>query len=589
MANFIAIVDRNESRRQRFLHEVAPLIAPVEKLRVERADLDDFGAVWAIREGVPVSSTISADATAIVWGDAIPGPGPERLSAAGLLMKWAETNPRPFACFDGFYAALRYDAKCGIVAGVDLLGLFPLYYASTADALVIASSPELFQRHPLFPATMDAAGLVGLLMTNGILGGRSLLKGVRRLQPGHVLEWRPDGHALETRQYSIPVPETDTAASFADDVEQLDSVFSAAMYRHMPADEPAAMLLSGGRDSRQIAGYLREQGSSILALTLGNRSDYEMVCAVSVGRALGSDHHVVPLDDSRFPAAAELQAKWEHLCSGFSNVHMWEAIQPLSGFPPHFVSGYMLDMRDLEPMPDRFEETMRTDKHRGMPASTLQRLLRREVFDGLPVQIEREMKSVYEAGCSLESQRATRFFLAHDWRGHAGAVPWKLTFGSWPVLPVLDRALLETLFVLPQASIANRRAQDEILRRRFPDLARLPLDRNTYDTTPLLPSAADRLRQRLNNVLDHARYRMPPRLERRYYHRIYDINGPGWRAVRRRAEPFRELLADIVDMKVMRELLPAPEETVVVTNKIRESFGTKQLIGLMLWSGRNIA
>jgi asparagine synthase (glutamine-hydrolysing) len=257
--------------------------------------------------------------------------------------------------------------------------------------------------------------------------------------------------------------------------------------------------------------------------------------------------------------------------------------------PSHVLSGYMRDMREIEPMPTDFDELLGGARHRGFPVDTLRRLLKRDLFDGLIAKLEQRLREVYAESCELERQRPTRFFLAHDWRSHAGGVPWKLSFGSWPVLPILDRKLLEVLFALPDESLFNRRAEEEIIRRRFPDLARLPVDRNNYDRLPLLPSPAQRVTHRLGVALDPIRRRIPRSVERRYFHRIYDINNPGWSAVRRTAEPYRDRLADIVEMDVLGELVPAPETQIAIEHKVRDGVMTKQLVGLMLWSANYLS
>src|SRR5256885_1776663 len=142
---------------------------------------------------------------------------------------------------------------------------------------------------------------------------------------------------------------------------------------------------------------------------------------------------------------------------------------------------------------------------------------------------------------------------------HSGLGSWRLCFGAWPVLPVQDRVVLETAGGMPAATLDRRRAEDEVLRRRFPDLARLPLDRNSSNLEPLIPSAWWRVRRGVRDrvaavVRLAGRASARPgarRVERRRYVRVYDLNGPGWRAVRRQAEPYRERLAGVAGPPVV--------------------------------------
>lgn len=585
MANFIAVVDGDVERRQRFLKRVWAEISPVDSLRIDAVEAGEFASVWAAQDRAPISSTCSSGSAAVIWGDAIPGPGPERLHAAELLRAWDPAESAPPPPYNGFYAALRYDERQGLTLGADLLGFFPVYYAASAGTLVLGTSPELFRHHPCFPARLGAEGLAGILLTHGLLEGRTLVRGVYRLRPGHVLTWRPGADPVEVLQYSVPDSPRVNGGSFASDVDQLDSALAAAIRRHVSPDGTYGLLLSGGRDSRLLAGYLRDRSDRLHALTLGSATDYEMMCAKAVGRVLGCAHLMTDLDETQLPAAAELQAKWEHLGSGFSTIRMWGAIAPLRELPQHFVSGYNLESRGREAIPFAFDELVSSGKIHGIQAATLRRLLRPDVFYGVVDRVEQRLRALYEADSAIGPWR---FFLAHDWRFHAGGIPWRLSFGSWPILPILDREVIEVIATLPASTLANRRAQDEILRRRFPDLARLPLDRNSHDTLPLLPSAGRRIRHRIGRALEPIRWHIPRRRERRYYHRMYDINSVGWRAVRRLAEPHRERLADIVSMAALAELVPPPDTHIAVENKIRDSYGTKQLLGLMLWSASHL-
>ena len=69
----------------------------------------------------------------------------------------------------------------------------------------------------------------------------------------------------------------------------------------------AVVLLSGGLDSMVAAGIAREQGFSILALTVdyGQRHRIELQAAASVARHVDAEQHVVlPLDLARFGGSA---------------------------------------------------------------------------------------------------------------------------------------------------------------------------------------------------------------------------------------------------------------------------------------------
>ena len=147
--------------------------------------------------------------------------------------------------------------------------------------------------------------------------------------------------------------------------------------------------------------------------------------------------------------------------------------------------------------------------------------------------------------------------------------------------------MLSVVGGLPAGVLAERRTEDEIIRKRFPTLAELPLDRNGPNTTPLSPRLRSQLQAGLRKrVAPVTRWlRRPAGPERRYYYRIYDFNSPAWRTARRQAEPHREKLHALFDRKVLDELLPPPEADAHLPHGIADASSRKLLVGLCLWAG----
>jgi asparagine synthase (glutamine-hydrolysing) len=598
VANFLAVVDPDTDRRGSFIERARARLAPIEGLRLGSAQRGDLAFTWAAGERAPLDYATEGDAAAFVVGDAWDGPTPTRLAARSLLAGWplaADSSP---AAFDGFHAALRFDPRAGLTAGADVLGLFPIYHASRGGVLVLGSSPELFELHPLFPSECDLEGLVGLLLAHAVVDGKTLFRHVRLLAPGHVLEWK-DGVARERLSYRITSREGLGRLSFAEQLDLLDEAHAQALDRQVPMDSLPGMLLSGGLDTRLLSGYLTDaraprtaaRGSSpIPALTFGRASDYEVRCARALATRLGMRHRVVDLSVQDLSKQADLQLRWQNLAAGFSNVHTWSFIEPLSQMPTRFVTGYLAS--PIGPAAQRgadFDALMASPEHRGFTTPQLERLLLPRLHS-LVHERHEWMRRAYLESSDRPHERSWRFDLVHRLRAHPGGAVWRFSFASWPVLPILDRALLDLFASVPLSTLADRRAQEELVRTRFPALARLPLDRFGHDTLPLAPSRA---RGALNPWIVRARHwrarareRMGAGLEseRRYYPRIFDIRGTGWQRLREAAEPHRDRLSGIFDMEELRRWLPPPSVEMKLIPAVRESYRPKLLIGLMLWA-----
>lgn len=596
MSNFLVIVDPDSPRRHAFIRHAEPRLALVDGLALSRLELGDFSAVWAASPGAPIGRHAVVESAAVVWGRALDPEGP--VTGECVANRWTDATARQPSPFDGYFAAAAFHRDRGLVVGADLLGLFPVYYAASNEVCIASATPEALRFHPLFPPKVDLGGLVGLLIVRAPLHGGTLLQGITRLSASHALVWRPGAPPKEVRQYRIPVTEKADRRTFADHVAALDAALGTAVKRHVPPVSARGILLSGGRDSRMWAGYLAEDDLPLHALTLGERGDFEVECAAPVASTLGIAHDLSSVDDAEYPWMADVQANHEHLVGGFGNVYMWGLKEPLRRLPPTVVTGYLTDSiiagKSVTPGLHDFDVVLPRLVQRALSPEQLTRLLRPDIFGSAIEDTMQRLRAAWNEAAPPELQRPWQFQIAHSERCHVGAIPWRLAFASWPVMPVLDRGVLDTVGAIPASSLANRRAQDEILRKRFPRLARLPhVAANGDVVDPLLPPLGTRL-SRVATRITRGRWRpthaqpVAGDRDRRFNYRMYDFNSPGWRAIRRRAEPDRERLAGLFDMDELRAFVPPPEATLELAHPIFDSVGRKLIVGLMLWAREHL-
>ena len=287
MSNFLVVVDPDMSRRAGLIRDVGSMIAPVSGLKTDTHSVGDFAAICAVGPRAPVNWVAGPIAAGILFGEAISTCGPERLSVEELIALRLDPKGNAQSPLDGYYAAIVYRPGASVLAEADLLGLFPLYYWASNDVLLVGSSPELFRYHPGFRMKLSLAGLVGVLLTNGLVDGQTLLSGVRRLAAGHRLEWAPGASPHETPQFQIPVSARYSDLSFEAQVHLLGATLEDAVARHAPSGRRYGLLLSGGLDSRMLGGFLKEKNADVDTLTLGVAGDIEMQIATRVARTLG--------------------------------------------------------------------------------------------------------------------------------------------------------------------------------------------------------------------------------------------------------------------------------------------------------------
>ncbi|MGB7443737.1 MAG: asparagine synthase-related protein [Coleofasciculaceae cyanobacterium] len=601
MANFIIVVDPDPERRSHFTKTIEPLLPPIKGLVTNSCTTGAFQASWATYPGAPISSVASSVGAAVVWGEAIKPGESTRIDAKTLQQIWQESPHSGLPAYDGYYAAVAYHPHFGLTVAVDILGIFPLYYYTQGEVALVASSPELFRYHPLFSARFNPVGLVGILLTNGMVNGQTLWQGVKRLDVGHSLLWQPEKLAQELPQpqnCSIVKDNIYYSLSFSEQLEVLEQALEQSMIRHAQEARTHTILLSGGLDSRLIAGFLQRQGVDTVALTLGKRTDLEMSCAIPVAHTLGLPHHKVNIPLQEYPNYANLLVKWEQLANGGNCIMGWGIPSNLSELPSHVVAGFLLDRviggkstysLNLESLSFQtfFDQCLNPW---GLRPQILDKLLKPDTFADLVSDIVTQTSQVYHNYSEEEIKRTWWFELRHRQRFHVGSAAWQLSFGAWPVLPVLDQQLLATAAALPSQTLDKRLAQETLVCDRFPQLAELPLDRNNFNVEPLVPSGQRQKLARLFRLQQKwRRWQQRQGYERRYYYRTFDINNSGWQAVRHQAEPYREKVQHLFCREVLDELLPPPDQPIThLEDAIIEASGIKALLGFLLWSGEHL-
>ena len=595
MANFILTFDPDAGRRAQFMRMAQERVAPFEGLRQDAAACGSLRVAWAAGSRAPISSASQPDRLAVLWGEAIPGPGPERLDAAALADAWSpDRTGIPPPC-SGFHAGLLTDGSRRVRLGADLLGLFPIYYWHQGPVLLACSSPELFRHHPLFRLQVSPEGLAGILLGCGLIGGQALLAGVRRLAAGHLLEFSPDSGPSEVEQYRLPGPDPAFDLSISALLDELTAVLDRSISRCAPSGEPMAHLLSGGLDSRLLGGFLRRAGVRTLAITRGQPGDVEMVCARAVADALGFEHRACPELSGDPVRVMQDDSRWMHLANGPFSASDDASLGHAGPLPDRIMSGYNLDILMPElilsrPSGDAWDAYFRhwfsaRMEPWGFPEAVVAELLGdpalvRRVLDGLVGEFRSAGPTPARALSAMNARYGGRF--------RVGSIPWRLSFDTWPSFPALDREWLDTVARMPILAAGERHLEKELLRREFPALAALPLDRNSYDTTPLQPRLRYLLTHWLRSRLGLVRGSgAPRRQEQRYYFRVSAFDGPEWQAVRAAAEPLQAKVVGILQPEALARYLRPHGLPETAEARLKGASGAKILLVFLLWAAEH--
>ena len=205
------------------------------------------------------------------------------------------------ACFERmrgmFGVALWSEARRRLVLARDRMGMKPLYYYRGGDDLYFGSELKAILEHAHIPRRLDERGLDRFLSVNYVPGDRTLIEGIRKVPPGHLLEWSGGKCRLE-RWWELP-REGARHCSLGAAKEELDGLLRESVREHLVSDVPLGVWASGGVDSSTILHYAAEATESRLktfSISFRGRSFDESPYFREVAEAYGTDHHEFDLN-----------------------------------------------------------------------------------------------------------------------------------------------------------------------------------------------------------------------------------------------------------------------------------------------------
>ncbi|NVJ91901.1 MAG: asparagine synthase (glutamine-hydrolyzing) [Methylocystaceae bacterium] len=178
----------------------------------------------------------------------------------------------------------------------DRLGIKPLYWCKTKNSLLFGSELKALYIHPDCPKEINRGAIAAYLRHNCIPAPHTIMTGIQKLMPGHILTCNGDGQQTleafwslqDVVKNSIPFDGTE-----ADAVDQLEILLKDAVKRRMVSDVPLGTFLSGGIDSSTVAALMQAQSQNkVKTFSIGFEEEgyNEAKHAAAVAQHLGTDH-----------------------------------------------------------------------------------------------------------------------------------------------------------------------------------------------------------------------------------------------------------------------------------------------------------
>jgi len=214
-----------------------------------------------------------------------------------VLHAFLEWDTACFARMRGmFAAALWTESQKRLIVARDRMGIKPLYYHRRSDDVYFGSELKAILEHPEVPRELDLSALDCYLSVNYVPGTRTLIKGIRKLEPGHFLEWQHGRFRIES--WLAPAERYDVR-SMDEAKERLDYLLNDSVREHMVSDVPLGVWASGGLDSSTVLHYAATHSTMPLktfSVSFQGRSFDESQYFRQIANVYGTDHHEFDLN-----------------------------------------------------------------------------------------------------------------------------------------------------------------------------------------------------------------------------------------------------------------------------------------------------
>lgn len=189
---------------------------------------------------------------------------------------------------NGIFAFAIHDARPqGRPAGVDRGALFlardhmgvkPLYYAEVQEGFLFGSEIKALLRHGGLSRSIDPLALHQMLAYLWTPAPRTMLAGVRKLEPGAALVVHDGRVRKHWSYYSVPYDGHTDSRSMNEQSAELAERVATAVKRQLVADVPVGAFLSGGLDSSAVVAMMRRAlpDQRITCFSIGFADDRDM-------------------------------------------------------------------------------------------------------------------------------------------------------------------------------------------------------------------------------------------------------------------------------------------------------------------------
>lgn len=266
-------------------------------------------------------------------------------SDAELILHLYETQGEQFInALEGVFVLAVWDAgKGSLLVANDRFGLLPTYYACYDGQLVFAPQMQAILADPAFDGKLDMTALAQFMRFQRLLGDRTFFEKLHLLPYGSLLTFsiaKGDIHVAHYWDFD-KIPAWQAGTNFDDAVVEAGRLLRRSVETRVKGSQHLGVYLSGGLDSRTLAGFASQVCPSIVTLTYGVPNCRDVYYAGRIARRLKTRHHFFPLADGKWLRChLDTHLKITEGFTTWTHSHAAVTLEPARGLMEINLTGY---------------------------------------------------------------------------------------------------------------------------------------------------------------------------------------------------------------------------------------------------------
>lgn len=184
----------------------------------------------------------------------------------------------------------------------DRFGLRPLYWTQYQGRLVFAPEVKALLVDPALKKQLDIVSVAEMMKFQRLLGEKTFFENISLFPPATQLRYHLEEKTVSITQYwsFAEIPVLDPPPPIDGLVQEATRLFLDAVNVMQNGQHKVGLYLSGGLDSRLIAGCLVKYSRHFPTATYGKAESIDVLYAKRVAKVVESEHHFFEFVDGRW-------------------------------------------------------------------------------------------------------------------------------------------------------------------------------------------------------------------------------------------------------------------------------------------------